>query len=336
MRSYFKVVVLREGKEDWILSELEEGRVHFGWGSPGTDLRIIEDIPRAERTAEQTLAWEKSRFLLKRLTVGNRLVVQLSRPLRQFLIAEITGEYSFLDPPEDDFNHTLPCELLTPRFVDINASYVPLFLKHDLGKIGRYYEIYPERSVRQLDWIVSNKRWERPDDQAADPIEDELDATWTEVIEKTLAAISGRWKGIDFERFVARLIDRLPGVSVKHTGDSRKGWDLTVSVMDPLTDEVLFDNVPVQCKAYTGPVSDLRPIEDLERCIRQSQATCAYLFITGELSKDFEDRVSLLQEKLSLEMQRDISLRVVGAERIAELYLQYMGEQICGTDGDEV
>ena len=333
MRRYFKLVALYAGREQWLIDEFHKGRVHFGWGLLGTDLRVVRDIPRAERTEDQRSAWRHANFFLEKLEPGDRLVIQLAQPLREFLLAEVTGEYCFTEPPEPDFNHYRECRPLTPSPVAVNN--VSFSLRHDLTKRGQYYQIYSPRSTQELDLAVEEELWRLPAGHPRSPIEDELEATRVEVVANTLAAISERWPAKDFETFVVRLVNSLPGVRVKKEGDNHKGWDLTLRITDPVTGEVLLDDIPAQCKNYKGTVKTLRPFEDLRRCIENSTAGCAYLFTLGDLDHGLQERIGLLQEELSREQGREIRLHVVGPERIAELYLRYMGRQLgIETEGD--
>jgi hypothetical protein len=94
-------------------------------------------------------------------------------------------------------------------------------------------------------------------------------------------------------------------------------------------------NVHMSGKNYKGIVETSRPFEDLRRCIQNSTAGCAYLFTLGKLDHGFQERVSLLQEQLTRDQGREIRPHVVGPERIAELYLRYMGRQLgIETEGD--
>src|SRR5207237_531671 len=92
-----------------------------------------------------------------------------------------------------------------------------------------------------------------------------------------------------------------------------------------LTQTILLDDVPVQCKNYTGEVTSFAPIDDLERCIRNSKSHVAYLFILGQLSPQFRKELQIRQEELRRKMDRPVSLEVVTEDRIAEIYATYIG-----------
>lgn len=120
------------------------------------------------------------------------------------------------------------------------------------------------------------------------------------------------------------LLRKVDHIEVKEFRDSGKGWDLLVRIINPLTQTILLDDVPVQCKNYAGDVTSLAPIDDLERCIRNSNSQVAYLFILGRLSEEFVEALQLRQETLRKELGRPVSLEVVTEDRIAEIYATYV------------
>ncbi len=321
---YFKLVAARPGKTEWQFEQFMHGRAHFGWSPPGTDLRKIRDIKRSHRDEQESITWRYTQFLLNRLRPGDRLVLQFDQPLRQFLLAEVSGEYGTLDVPEDDFNHYVECIPLTDEFIDVQSNLIPQHVRHDVSKRGHYYEIYSTDTIDFLDRLIEEKLWTTRGSVRTRTVEDEVEDTRRVLVESAIQTISKRWKANDFESFVAHLFERVPGVSVKKKVDSRKGWDLTLTVRDPLTDAMIHDDVPVQCKNYTGNVNTDRPLSDLERSIRNSSSDLAYLVIMGEMTEEYRGMVLELEKKLSNELDRSISLRVVDQERVADLYLQHV------------
>jgi hypothetical protein len=61
-------------------------------------------------------------------------------------------------------------------------------------------------------------------------------------------------------------------VEVIERSDRGKGWDLLIRILNPITGTPLLENVPVQCKNYSGEVSDFNAIDDLERSILHSKS----------------------------------------------------------------
>ena len=331
MSRYFKFVSIRKDQEDWMLTELQEGRARFGWSSAGSDLKVIKAKASSARTAEEKIVWRYTQFLINRLTKGDRLIIQLSRPLRKFVIAEVTGDYHSTEPQESDFNHYIECKLLTETFINVESQAVSQSLRHHLSKRGHYYEIYEDLAKEELDWIVEKSLQRDVEFLKANEIEHtaefESKILEEDVITQTYKRISTKWPSAYFEKFVADLIRSTPGLEVKKQGDSGQGWDLTMRILDPIDGSILHEDIPVQCKNYIGEVKTKRPIDDLERCIRNSDSSIAYLFIIGDLTEEFEDELERRLEVLKAENE-DVKWRVIGQEQIARMYLNRVGAGI--------
>src|SRR5687768_6094740 len=117
MRRYFKLVCLHD-KPNWYIQEFQNGRARFGWSGPGRDLRILRQ--KCERSEDERITWSYSKFLLERIVVGDRVVVQVDQPLQRFLIGEVIDPgYGFSPGDLEDFNHVLHVHVLTPEPVPI-------------------------------------------------------------------------------------------------------------------------------------------------------------------------------------------------------------------------
>ena len=321
MKRYFKLVALDD--KEWLIKEFLAGRARFGWSGPGSDLRILRD--KSEFNEDERITWRYTQFLTERLSPGDRLVCQFEQPLREFWLGEITEKaYEFDSEGRDDFNHIVNILPLSQSAIPVNAKYVPASLKHDLTKRGHYYEIYPEESIICLDRIINEMCWKTANRDEQRTHADEFDESRAVLIEKTISEIHTRWKSKDFETFCENLFKSIDYIEVHSKEDTNQGWDLLIRVVDPITSAILLDEVPVQCKNFSGEVTETRAIDDLERCIRNSDSDIAYLFIIGSLSTGFRLKVDALQEKLSIEFRRKISLRLVEQETIAELYLKLL------------
>lgn len=323
MSRYFKLVCTHESP-DWYRREFLAGRVRFGWSGPGCDLREIKKKDWAAWSADQRVAWTYSKFLLERIVPGDRLVIQTEQPIERFFIAEVIQPgYEYAPGDLVDFNHLLHARPLTQSPIPINSSAITAALKYDLSKRGHYYEVYPEESIRELDALVELVTANKVDFERIRTDVDTLDHTWRDTKREIIKAISRKWKGKDFERFCEMFLRKIDSIQVKERRDTGKGWDLLIRIITPLTGTILLDDVPVQCKNYTGDVFDLTPINDLERSIRNSKSQVAYLFILGQLTKQFMEALQTRQEELSKEMNQRVSLEIVGEDRIAEIFAAY-------------
>lgn len=325
---YFKLVALHD--HDWLVQEFRGGRMRFGWSPPGSDLREIRE--KSELTEDERITWSYTQFLIERLEAGDRLVCQFARPMREFWLAEVTTKgYEFDANQREDFNHIVNINPLTAVGVSLNAGYIPGSLKHDLTKRGQYYEIYPEESVACLEQLVEERPWElaTPDQRRREA--DEFDESRAELIRDTIVSIRKRWKATAFETFCEHLCRSIHNIEVHSKQDTRRGWDLMIRVLDPITGGILLDEVPVQCKNYDGNVEDNRPIDDLKRCIQNTESDTAFLFILGTLTSEFRRHLEQVQDSLSEKVGRRITFRVVEEEVIAELYLASLGRELSVT-----
>ena len=318
---YFKLVALNRGNVKWMLKEFRDGRLHYGWSFPECNLNVFPKKEKNEWTPKQKLCWKYTQFLVKRISIGDRIILQLHQPLRKFLLAEVTDEYYFQDPPDKDFNHILPVEPITENYIDLNSKIVPGYLRHALTKRGQYYEIYPQEAIDQLDRIIKKELWISHEAKKERSFNTELTRTKEEVLKSIKNSIFKHWQSTDFETFVAKLFALIPNVEVKTKGDSGLGWDLMLRIIDPITGETLDEKVPVQCKAYQGKVSSLKAIQDIERALKNSGANRGYIAILGELTDGFNEALSEKESELTESLGRNINIQVVNEDDFAELFL---------------
>ncbi|MDZ5781886.1 restriction endonuclease [Marinococcus luteus] len=327
MSRYFKFVATREAEEEWMFDEALKGRARFGWGPPGSDLKKISSKPKNKRTSEEKVVWKQAQFLLKRLEVGDRLIIQHKRPLRKFLIAEVTGNYHSTNT-EEDFNHYVECELISKEYIPIESEVVSQSLRHHLSKRGRYYEIYDEGASEELNQIVEQIKLENSRiykiNKKTEKMDKDLESLEEVIIKDIRTRMVAKWPSFSFENFVAEVIENMPGVEVKLHKDSKKGWDLTIRILDPTDPSgqtILHDDVPVQCKNYEGKVTDFTPIDDLVRCVKNTESDLAYLFIMGELSSEFKNEFERRIQETNDELEKNVAWRIVDEEQMARMYI---------------
>jgi hypothetical protein len=301
MANWYKLRSLYEGKEEWIVSELKQGRLHFGWSPPGSNLleldkhsweeldKIVLSWPEWE--ASGAYVYNQGKFLIKRIEIGDKIVVQTETPFENIYLFEVTEGYQYSEVEQEEFNHILKGKLFNKIPISIYSPIVSNMLRHDLSKRGRYYQIYSDDSCSELEDLIENKAWDAKLDNRFN--ESEVNRMDDEILKKTIEIIQKRWPSKNFEVYVCELLKQLDGIDIKTNWDSHSGWDLTISIRDKLTGEILHDDVPVQCKNYIGIVETNKPIEDLERCFENSNADVdsAYLFILGDLSDEYFIRI---------------------------------------------
>ena len=335
MSKWFKICCFNEGREEWMKQELLEGRLHFGWSPPGSDLRRLGVMSWENRdklvlgneewTATGSEIFRTGQFLLNRIASADRIAVQFAQPLREFYLFEVIEGYDYPSKEQSDFNHILRGRPLAPSAITYFSKYVTNELRHALSKRGKYYQIYPEGALRELDEIVDNRLWTKDDlkDETSQSIE--MMKLQDAVIDRTVTLIQQKYQSKYFEQFVADVLKNLPGIELKARGDSGYGWDLTITIRDVLTGEVLLDDIPIQCKNYEGVVSTTKPFEDLERSIKNSpkHVKTAYLVIIGDLTEKFYHSLEAFETRVRTELEREIEFRVIDQRQLARLYLRF-------------
>jgi hypothetical protein len=127
-----------------------------------------------------------------------------------FLIGEVIEPGYEFDPATlDDFNHVLHVRPLISNAVSIDMSGVSAALKHDLSKRGQYYQIYPERSLQELDDLVTSSAAGTLDPTAVRGEEDTHDRTLKRVKDAIIRELSQNWRSKDFEKLCRDLCDSL-------------------------------------------------------------------------------------------------------------------------------
>ena len=324
--NYFKFNAFREGRADWIHQQVLGGKAHFGWSEPGMDLRTLqkkleEETPLNEAEKQ---CWRMTQFLINRIRPGDRLIIQTERPLRRFLIAEVTGPYGFLGS-EDDFNHYLKCKAITEDYIAIDSAIIPAWVRQNLCKRGQYYRIIPEATIKHFDSLIKQELWKKPEAEKKRTVGLEKERMEIDVLEKIIKIISTRWPGTKLETFAKELFEKIPGVEVvAGSGDVGKGWDFLINIRDPLSDEFLHERVPVQCKNYSGDVDTNIPIDDLKRCAHNSESTVAYLVILGNLTDGFNQNLDDAEAASRSDLGRNVTFRTIDQDEIAKLYMKYM------------
>ena len=338
MKSWYKFVCNNENNVKWMVNELKEGRLRYGWSAPGSNLLKLDTMSWEERekliignddwSDTGNYIYNQGKFLLYRIQPNDMVVVQLTQPIQDFYICNVNGLYEYPENENDDFNHIIPCKLLNTHPIPIYSKIVSNSLRHALTKRGKYYGIYPENAIAELDEIVANQSWLKTDIKEMTDHEYEMFNTKNKLIKDTVKLIQNNWQSKYFELIVAKIFGSINDIDIKQDWDSKKGWDLLLTMRVPVTDEILMDNVPVQCKNYTGDVDTDKPFDDMIRCFENLEGiTIGYLAILGDLTKNFRQIHRDTEKRLSDELNRDISIRIIDQEQIAKLYLRMCGNQ---------
>jgi len=278
--------------------------------------------PGSEASASDI--FRRGQFLINRIETHDRIVVQLASPMTQFFLFEVGDGYDYGQPEEnDDFNHILRGNAISTKPIPFYSKYISNELRHALVKRGKYYQIYPEGAIKDLDALWAMEVWNKPD--VAIETDDSIDMLRFQdhVLKSTIEMIRTKWPSKYFEQFVADVLRGVDNVDVLSVTDSHQGWDLIITIRDTLDGEVSLSSIPVQCKNYCGEADWKKPCEDLERAIRNSpkEVATAYLAIMGTLTDHFYKAIESLETRLTSELGRRIEFRVIDETQLAKLYL---------------
>jgi hypothetical protein len=333
MQNWYKFVCNNEGNIAWMVNELKDGRLRYGWSPPGSNLIKLAGMTWEDRekltignddwSESGNYIYSQSKFLLHRIKPNDLVVIQLTQPIEDFYICKVTGEYEYAENENYDFNHVLPCELFNTNPIPIYSRIVSNSLRHALTKRGKYYGIYPEDAIRELNEIVNNKSWLNEDLKEITDHEYEMFNTGNKLIQDTIRLIQNNWQSKYFESIAKEIFESIEHIEVKQDWDSGKGWDLLLTMRDPLTDEILMDDIPVQCKNYRGDVDTEKPFDDMRRCFENIEGvSIGYIAIIGDLTDNFRKMHRDKEKEISAAVNREISIRLIDQEQIAKLYLR--------------
>src|ERR1041384_5829976 len=124
MSRYFKLLCLYDPPY-WIVDEFQRGKARFGWSGPGINLHEISKKDLTTWSEAERTAWSHTKFLIQRIKIGYRVVIQPEQPIKRFLIGEVIDPgYDVSPDKQGDFNHFLHVRSLTPKPIPINSKAV--------------------------------------------------------------------------------------------------------------------------------------------------------------------------------------------------------------------
>lgn len=132
MRRYL-VVRTDKRRKDFILRELDAGRLRQGWGSkPEQDLRVLRErvTSGTKLTDDEAAAWRNRRLLDTEgdgLKPGDIVIVPNIPDQGRWALARVVGPYRYDPPPTEagvgsDYAHVVPVEAIFRRCSEKSAS----------------------------------------------------------------------------------------------------------------------------------------------------------------------------------------------------------------------
>ena len=325
MRQY---AVIRTNRDEraYIWAELKGGKLRQGWGwLDDQDLRALrEKRQRGEPLSkDEKAAWRNRRMLADTwngLQVGDIVIApNLPEPGR-WIIARVSGDYTFDDGNGQDYRHVLP---VTPvrggdgniAVIDPSAPMVDARLRGTMRTMSRMWSVdHLANAIDSLlaaveagaDVSVGQTREDRRHAFLADVHGKIGEATW--------AVLERSYRGAEFEHLLVPLLEDVygPGNVEQHGGAGEHGADLLVTLRGPLG---LRFKVAVQAKLYDGTHYDLHSVEQLRWAYDHHQVQAGVVLTTAtETSPEFEAELKKLHEDLGIDVQvwtRDDFLRLL-------------------------
>ncbi|GAA0866028.1 hypothetical protein [Paraclostridium tenue] len=320
MVNYYKILALNSGKKDWMIDEIRQGRLRFGWSKKGNDLRVLAN--KKEKTDEEKIAWRKAKFILEKLKKDDVLIVQLERPLRKFMVVkvvEVNGSIYDFDGEQDDFNHIIYCKPITNNEVNIDSNYNSKIFKHDMTKRGSHYEIYNEDTIEEINYFIVHKIWEEPDFNVKSILQIELEKTHEKLVSDVVKLLANDWKSKDFDILVSKVFSAIDGADVI-IRELKDDWDILLEIKNPILNSKPIE-IPVICKNYSGEINVEDTIRDLERCLREYSSNSVYLVMLGTLTEELVEAVEKSKENMIKELGKHIDYEIIDEREFANLYL---------------
>jgi hypothetical protein len=138
----FRVLAELDRHAFW--KSLQDGVARLGWSDDESlDLRKLVRASIEELNEEQRKA-RRGKMFLERVQIGDLIFYPHIPERNRLCLVRIAGDYEFL--PEErgidgDFRSCRPCQLLTPRPLDMRTD-IPLDLRMRLGGKGRIYQLH--------------------------------------------------------------------------------------------------------------------------------------------------------------------------------------------------
>lgn len=327
MRRY---VVVRTDKRrrEFILHELEQGRLRQGWGWRAEhDLRTLREKvrPGVVLGEEEAAVWRNRRLLDTEpdgLQRGDIVILPNITEQGRWVLARVDGPYRFELPaiPRPDFGHIVPVSPVrapdgTLGIVEADNEHVDARLRASMRSMSRMWSVDAlgeavERLVAAIERGVDTRRAQAHAEKLFELAGAVRGLTWD--------CIKGRYKAAELEHLVHALLKRVyAGGRVEHRGGAgERGADLIVFTQDALDLEY---KIAVQVKMHHGVDDDLQSLDQI-RLARSHHKVDAGVVITT--ATETSERFNKHRDALEAELEMDI--RVITRDEFLRLVLAHL------------
>ena len=332
MARRYVVVRTDRTQRDFILRELEQGRLRQGWGwKREHDLRLLAPKARSKKLSEEEARVWRNRRLLDTepdgLKMGDLVVIPNLPEQGRWVLARVTGGYDFSPVPAQegagpDYGHIVAVSPVRDPggkigVVEGDNEHVDARLRATMRNMSRMWAIDALGAAVDalIDAIQTGK-----DTSTAEPEVRKAEGFFEAVRQAAWKHIESKYKGAEFEHLVHRLFECIyKDGRVEHWGGAgEKGADLIVFTRDPLGIEY---KIAVQIKLHEGVEHDTSSLAQIEQAKEHHKVDAGVVVTTAEqMSEAFEVQRELLEEKLG------IDIRVVSRDEFIELVMAHLGK----------
>lgn len=337
MARRYVVVRTDRTQRDFILRELEQGRLRQGWGwRREHDLRLLAPKARSKKLSEEEARVWRNRRLLDTepdgLKKGDVVVIPNLPEQGRWILARVTGGYDFSpvraqEGAGHDYGHIVAVSPVREPggkigVVEADNEHVDARLRATMRNMSRMWAIDALGAAVDalIEAIETGKDTRTPELEVR-----KAEGFFEAVRQAAWQHIESKYKGAEFEHLVRRLFECIyKDGRVEHWGGAgERGADLIVFTQDPLGIEY---KIAVQIKLHEGVEYDTTALAQIENAKKHHKIDAGVVVTMAEqMSEAFQLRREVLEEELG------IDIRVVSRDEFIELVMAHLGKAKANT-----
>ncbi|WP_437957219.1 restriction endonuclease [Sorangium sp. So ce119] len=332
MARRYLVIRTDRTRRDFILRELEQGRLRQGWGwKRDHDLRLLARQVRSRKLSdEEARVWRNRRLLDTEpdgLKKGDVIVIPNLPEQGRWVLARVTGGYDFSpirvqEGAGPDYGHIVTVSPIREpggkiAVVEADNEHVDARLRATMRNPSRMWAIDALGAAVDalIDAIGAGK-----DTHTPEPEVQKAEGFFEAIRQAAWQHIKQKYEGAEFEHLVRRLLECIyKDGRVEHWGGAgEKGADLIVFTRDPLGIEY---KIAVQVKLHQGTEHDTTALSQIKQAREYHKVDAGVVVTTAEqMSEAFQARREALEEELG------IDIRLVDRDEFVELVMAHLGK----------
>ena len=269
-----------------LYKEVNNGKSRFGWSWRDKHNLKLENNWTDEHS--------KQLFLLS-IKEGDWIVHIHMPEWGKCVAARVVREYDFDEGIDGDFRHFF--EIDTHSVVEFERRDQRLDPRVNLKPRQRYHRVYAvEEFERSIERVKS--REEIKENGELHHLLNETD----KLLEKITGLIQEMNRGKELERFLAKVLRRIPGVV--DVNENGSGWgtdygaDLIATIKVSVAGLDLEHKIVVQVKSYEGEVRDTNAVDQIKTAIETFEADAGMIITTGQRTEELETAVAQAADEL--------------------------------------